>query len=60
MHSVDGRFQLSASDLVNHLACRHLTELNYEEAVGERVAPSRWEPTLEVYRRCSIDQSIGS
>ena len=50
MHSVDGRFQLSASDLVNHLACRHLTELNYEEAVGERVAPSRWEPTLELLR----------
>ena len=25
MRSVDGRFQLSASDLVNHLACRHLT-----------------------------------
>ena len=50
MHSVDGRFQLSASDLVNHLACRHLTELNAEVAVGVRVAPSRWDPTLELLR----------
>ena len=50
MRSVGGRFQLSANDLVNHPACRHLTRLNYEVAVGERVAPSRWEPTLELLR----------
>ena len=51
MHSVDGKLQLSASDLVNHLACRHLTELNSEVAVGERSAPSRWDPTLELLRQ---------
>ena len=50
MHSVDGRLQLSASDLVNHLACRRLTELNAEVAAGERAAPSRWDPTLELLR----------
>ena len=50
MHSVDGRLHLSASDLVNHLACRHLTELNAEVAVGERGAPSRWDPMLELLR----------
>ena len=51
MHGVDGKFQLSAGDLVNHLACRHLTELNSEVAVGERSAPSRWDPTLELLRQ---------
>ena len=50
MHSVDGRLHLSASDLVNHLACRHLTELNAEVAARERAAPSRWDPTLELLR----------
>ncbi len=50
MHTIDGRFQLSAGDLVNHLACRHLTELNLEVAVGERAAPSRWDPMLELLR----------
>ncbi len=51
MHSVDGTLQLSASDLVNHLACRHLTELNAEVAVGARAAPSTWDPMLELLRR---------
>ena len=50
MHTIDGRFQLSAGDLVNHLACRHLTELNLEVAVGGRAAPSRWDPMLELLR----------
>ena len=40
--------QLSASDLVNHLACRRLTELNHEVAVGLRVAPEHWDPTLDL------------
>ena len=50
MHSVDGQFQLSASDLVNHLVCRHLTDLNAEVASGTRAAPSLWDPTLELLR----------
>ncbi|MCE2405727.1 MAG: TM0106 family RecB-like putative nuclease [Dehalococcoidia bacterium] len=50
MHSVQGRLQLSASDLVNHLACRHLTELNAEVAVGARAAPNNWDPMLELLR----------
>ena len=50
MHSVDGQFQLSASDLVNHLVCRHLTDLNSEVASGARAAPSLWDPTLELLR----------
>ena len=38
MDKVNEIIRLSASDLVNHLACRHLTELNHEVAVGLRVA----------------------
>ena len=36
MHYVDGNIQLSASDLVNHLACRRLTGLDLEVADGVR------------------------
>ena len=50
MHTTNGKFHLSASDLVNHLACRHLTELNAEVAAGDRAAPSRWDPMLELLR----------
>ena len=48
MHNVDGTLRLSAGDLVNHLACRHLTELNSEVAAGTRAAPNRWDPMLEL------------
>ena len=48
MDKVNGTIQLSASDLANHLACRHLTELNHEVAVGLRPAPGDWDPTLEL------------
>ena len=37
---------LSATDLANHLACRHMTELNRAEAEG-RIAPPVWhDPAL--------------
>ena len=48
MEKVSQIIQLSASDLVNHLACRRLTELNHEVAVGLRVAPEHWDPTLDL------------
>ena len=50
MHTIDGKLHLSASDLVNHLACRHLTELNAEVAAGDRAAPSHWDPMLKLLR----------
>ena len=50
MYQVDGKVQLSANDLVNHLACRHLTELNLEVESGLRAAPSGWDPSLELLR----------
>ena len=51
MHTVDGVIQLSASDLVNHLGCRHLTELNVETAKGVLTVPASWDPALELMRQ---------
>ena len=50
MHYVDGNVHLSASDLVNHLACRRLTALNVEVADGLRTAPGFWDPGLQLLR----------
>ena len=42
------RFQLSASDLANHLGCHHLTQLDLAVAKGN-LAPPKWrDPALEV------------
>lgn len=41
---------LSASDLVNHLACGHLTGLDLKAATGEIKAPKTWDPLLEILR----------
>lgn len=44
------RAVLSATDLSNHLACRHLTALERELARGERSAPEGFDPRLEGLR----------
>ena len=48
MDEVSEIIRLSASDLVNHLACQRLTELNHQVAVGLRAAPEYWDPTLDL------------
>ena len=48
MDKVSEIIRLSANDLMNHLACQRLTELNHEVAVGLRVAPGHWDPTLDL------------
>ena len=40
--------QLSATDLVGHLNCRHLTNLNVEVADGKLAKPKAWDPLLEI------------
>ena len=50
MEYVDGNVRLSAGDLVNHLACRHLTVLNSEVASGVRGASTDWDPTVALMR----------
>lgn len=50
MFGVDGALRFSASDLVGHLACHHLTALNLEVARGLRGAPKVWNPELKILR----------
>jgi predicted RecB family nuclease len=45
---VDSHLQLSASDLVGHLNCHHLTQLNLQVAQGARSKPEFWDPNLEI------------
>src|SRR5262249_20738194 len=42
------QLRLSASDLANHLGCRHLTNLNRLVATGSLKAPSWCDPSVEV------------
>jgi len=41
-------FQLSASDLVGHLNCRHLTALDRAVAEGVLAKPKVWDPLLQI------------
>ena len=46
-----GRIRLSASDLSNHLACHHLTQLDLSVTAGKRAAPSWKAPDLWVLQQ---------
>ena len=46
---------LSATDLSNHLACRHLTALDLMAAQGRRAPPSWRAPHLEVLRARGLE-----
>ena len=59
MHIADSAIQLSASDLVNHLACRHLTGLNLAAAKGMLTAPASWDPSLELLRQRGLAHEQG-
>ena len=50
MKYINNSVALSASDLVNHLACHHLTMLNSEAAAGIRAASTDWDPTVALMR----------
>ncbi|MGN7752955.1 TM0106 family RecB-like putative nuclease [Sinorhizobium sp. 22678] len=41
---------LSAHDLVGHLNCRHLTELDLRVTEGSLAKPARWDPLLETLK----------
>ena len=55
MQIIDGQPILSASDLVGHLACPHLTALEGEAARGLRVRPVRRDPALDVIQARGFD-----
>ena len=44
----DDSLLLSASDLVGHLNCRHLTGLDIEVAHGALPKPAFWDPLLQI------------
>jgi Aldo/keto reductase family len=50
MLKINQTFQLSASDLVGHLNCRNLTDLDLAVAKGALSKPKVWNPLLEVLR----------
>ena len=48
MRSVGGHIELSAVDLVGHLSCRHLTQLDLAVATGKLQPPKLWDPLLQL------------
>ena len=59
MHIVDRNIHLSATDLVNHLACRHLTTLDHEVTAGVRTAPDGWNPALDLMHERGLAHEQG-
>lgn len=47
MQVIGTKLTLSSGDLVGHLNCRHLTELDLRVAKGELEKPKIWDPVLE-------------
>ncbi|MGD0401819.1 MAG: TM0106 family RecB-like putative nuclease [Candidatus Acidiferrales bacterium] len=54
MRATPGQIRLSATDLSNHLACRHLTSLDLSVARGERSAPEWNSPDLVVIQQLGL------
>ncbi len=54
MRILGQQIRLSASDLSNHLACRHLTTLELQVARGERTAPDWAAPDLKVIQELGL------
>src|ERR1700759_3898042 len=51
MKKLHGEIRLSPAPVSNHLACRHLTELELSEHRGEREFPNWAAPDIEVIRQ---------
>ncbi|TWA91087.1 hypothetical protein [Bradyrhizobium stylosanthis] len=47
MHKTGDKLNLSAGDLVGHLNCRYLTELDLAVIHGGLAKPRVWDPVLE-------------
>src|SRR5215471_6706252 len=48
MKKIGGLFELSATDLVGYLNCRHLSELDRAVAEGALPEPKVWDPFLQI------------
>jgi predicted RecB family nuclease len=49
-----GQLRLAATDLGNHLACRHLTTLDLQVAQGKRAEPEWSSPDLKVIQELGL------
>src|SRR5882762_5907983 len=47
MQNIGATLNFSSGDLVGHLNCRYLTELDLKVANGELTKPRVWDPVLE-------------
>lgn len=54
MRTLHGNLRLAATDLSNHLACRHLTTLDLDVARGKRSAPEWAAPDLAVLQQLGL------
>jgi hypothetical protein len=54
MRIVSGEIRLAATDVSNHLACHHLTNLELSVARGERAEPEWQAPDLAVLRELGL------
>src|SRR4051812_15788836 len=54
MKSIAGQIRLAATDLSNHLGCRHLTFLDLGVARGQRKAPQWLAPDLAIIRELGL------
>ena len=59
MQKIGNAIQLSASDLVGHLNCRNLTELDLAVARGTLAKPRTWNPLLDVLRERGLRHEQG-
>src|SRR5260370_32383544 len=54
MKNLSGQIRLAATDLSNHLACRHLTSLDLSVAHGQRSAPAWRSSELAVIQELGL------
>ena len=59
MRITDGQVRFGAGDLVNHLACRYLTELNTQMAEGVLAAPGDRDTMLDLLQQRGLAHEEG-
>jgi len=59
MHKHGDALLLSASDLVGHLNCGHLTSLDLQVANGTLSKPAHWDPLLDLLRARGMQHEEG-
>ena len=59
MRITGGEIKFGAGDLVNHLACRYLTELNTQMAEGVLAAPGDRDPMLDLLQQRGLAHEEG-